>query len=65
MVILQAKKNSLIGSSLFAVKRPILKDSTYILTSEVSKYGTWGIKDINERQKKLAELAVKTWPITI
>lgn len=65
MVILQAKKNTLIGNSKFDVKKPILQESAYLLTSEVANYSTWGINEISDRQKKLAKLAVETWPLTI
>ena len=65
MVILQAKKNTLIGNSKFDVKRPVLKSSAYLLTSEVANYSTWGIAEINDRQRKLAKLAVETWPLTM
>jgi hypothetical protein len=63
MVMFQAKKNSIIGNSSFKEKKELLKDSAFLLTSEVAKYTTWGIKDMIERQKELAKLAVKTWPI--
>lgn len=63
LVIMQAKKNSLIGNSSFAQKRLILKQSTYLLTAEVALYDTWGVKEIAERQRSLAALAVSTWPL--
>ena len=64
MVILQATKNSLIGNSAFTDKKPVLQTSAYILTSDVAKKATWGVAEINDRQKDLAALAVKTWPLT-
>lgn len=54
----------MIGNSNFEVKKETLKDSAYILTKDVSEYPSWGIREINERQKALAELAVQTWPLT-
>jgi hypothetical protein len=65
MVILQVTKNSEIGNASFAAKKPTLKESAFRLTSEVSDYSAWGIKEINDRQKKLAQLAVKTWPLSV
>jgi hypothetical protein len=65
MVILQAKQNAMIGNSSFAAKRKILKQSTYQLTSEVAASTSWGVAQIKERQKKLAKLAVETWPLKI
>lgn len=65
MVLLQAKKNSMIGNSSFAQKRAVLAASTYTLTSEVGQTEVWGIKEISQRQKRLAKLAVSTWPLTL
>lgn len=61
MVLMQAKKNSMIGNSAFVEKKEHLKDSAFLLTGEVAKHNSWGIKEIGERQRKLAKLAVKTW----
>lgn len=65
MVIMQAKKNSMIGNSSFSDKKKELKQSAFLLTSEVAQSSSWGVEEIKERQKKLAELAVKTWPLSI
>lgn len=62
MVLLTASKNSIIGNRPFAEKRPHLAASAYSLTKGVGKKVSWGIKDIKERQKALAAIAVKTWP---
>ena len=64
MVILQAKKNSMIGNSPFAEKKKVLKGSTYLLTSEVADYSVWGPNEIQDRQQNLARLAVATWSLT-
>jgi hypothetical protein len=65
MVLLQAAKNSSIGNKSFAEKRPVLKNSAYLLTSEVGRQSEWGVKEINDRQRRLAALAVETWPIDV
>jgi hypothetical protein len=31
----------------------------------IAKAQKWGVEEISERQKKLAELAVKTWPLGV
>ncbi len=62
MVLLQAKKNALIGNSAFNDKKKHLKESAFVLTAAVAQYATWGVKDIKDRQAKLAKLAVQTWP---
>jgi len=65
MVLLQVTKNLTIGNSSFADKCPILKNSAFILTADVGKQASWGVKEINDRQEKLAKLAVETWPIDV
>jgi Protein of unknown function DUF262/Protein of unknown function (DUF1524) len=65
MVLLQAAKNSSIGNKSFPEKRAVLKSSAYLLTAEVGRESNWGVKEINERQKRMAALAVETWPIDV
>jgi hypothetical protein len=65
MVLLQAAKNSSIGNKSFPEKRAVLKSSAYLLTAEVGRESDWGVKEINERQKRMAALAVETWPIDV
>lgn len=64
MVLLQASKNVLVGNSGFTEKKKVLKDSAFVLTSEVAKSGSWGAAEIKARQGKMAKLAVQTWPIS-
>jgi len=63
MVIMQATKNSIIGNSKFDDKKPVLAASPFILTSGVAAATDWSVTEIEERQKALAVLAVKTWPL--
>jgi hypothetical protein len=65
MALLKAAKNSLIGSKSFKEKKPVLGESIYELTKEIAKYDEWGVPEISARQKRLAALAVKTWPIEV
>ena len=65
MVLLQSTKNSIIGNSTFADKRDVLKASGYLLTAEVGKKASWGPKEIEAQQKKLAALAVETWSLAV
>jgi hypothetical protein len=65
MVLLTASKNSVIGNSPFAAKKPHLAACAFALTKGVGRKNSWGLKEIKERQKQLASLAVTTWPITV
>jgi hypothetical protein len=63
LVLLKASPNSTIGNEPFAAKKRELESSTYKLTEVVGKAAEWGTDEIEARQKKLAEIAVKTWPL--
>ncbi len=65
MVLLQAAKNTQIGNSSYSDKKPILLSSAYKLTQGAGQASSWGLKEITERQKSLATIALKTWPVTI
>lgn len=65
LCILQATKNTLIGNSDFDTKKPTLKASGYVLTSDVAQNASWGVAEISARQKKLAEIAIETWPLYV
>jgi hypothetical protein len=65
LVLLNAKLNSAAGNGDFQSKRIILENSPFLLTKEVAKFDRWGIAEIDERQIRLAKLAVKTWSTNI
>lgn len=63
LVLMQADKNSKIGNLSFEEKAKFYKNSSFLLTSQVAEVETWGVKEIESRQKLLSELAVKTWQL--
>jgi len=65
MVLLQAKKNSIIGNAPFDQKKPIFGASEFLLTQAVAACTHWGPTEIERRQKELAKLAVQTWPMRL
>jgi hypothetical protein len=65
MVLLRASQNVDIGNASFSEKKTVFKNSAYKLTEEAGKESAWGVKEINERQQKLAKIALKTWAITV
>jgi hypothetical protein len=65
MVLLQASKNVDIGNKSFKEKKKEYKDSTFVITSGVATYDQWTPKEIDERQAKLAKVAVAAWPIEL
>lgn len=64
MLLLKTRKNTDLGNSRFEVKKAEYKKSGYDLTRDVAKHATWTIEDIRDRQREMAKLAVKTWPLT-
>lgn len=65
MCLLRARVNSDLKSGGFQKKKQAYADSKFQLTREVANHADWGQDEINQRQKKLASLAVKTWPLNV
>lgn len=62
LALLQKGPNGRIGNKAFGVKKPILKQSEFSLTAEIGSESDWTKTSITQRQKRLAQLAVKVWP---
>lgn len=63
LCILNKSANSNIGDASFIDKRPALSNAPYKLTNEISAETIWDFSAIERRQKRLANLALRTWPI--
>jgi hypothetical protein len=63
LALLRASNNSTLKSAGFAEKKLTFKNSPYELTKQIASCQDWGVEEIVGRQKTLAELAVKAWPI--
>ena len=63
LVLLRASDNSTLKSAGFAEKKPTFSRSPYELTKQISSCDNWRADEIIARQKTLAELAVRAWPI--
>ena len=61
--LLRASDNSNLKSAPFDVKKKIYRDFPYVLTSQIAGLPAWTVATIVDRQKTLANLALKTWPI--
>ncbi len=59
------KPNVAAGNDAFSLKKEFYKESDFHLTSMLAKYRDWGPKEIGDRQKKLAKLAVLAWSIKV
>lgn len=65
MVLMQASKNKTVGNDSFVDKRKEYATSGFVITKTMAKYGQWTPADIDDRQAKLAEVALKAWPIDL
>jgi hypothetical protein len=63
LCLLASDENGAATNAEFAAKKPIYAKSNLKLTGEVAAYPKWDPKSIQDRQKKLAKLAVTTWPV--
>lgn len=62
LVLLPKPKNEKLANKSFSLKRQTLASSSLTLTSIVGSETNWTRNAIERRQKRLADLAVKTWP---
>jgi hypothetical protein len=62
LALLRASDNSDLKSDAFEDKRRIYAASPYVLTAQLADVDSWVPAAIDQRQKQLAQLAVKTWP---
>lgn len=60
--LLKKSENGAIGNQSWPVKEPVLTHSSLVLTQTAAKAKKWDKDAIDRRQKKLAKLAVETWP---
>jgi hypothetical protein len=55
--------NTEAGNDSFDYKKHFYKESQYLLTKKLANNASWDVEDIVNRQKELASLAVKAWPL--
>jgi hypothetical protein len=63
LALLKTTENSVSGNAAFTAKRPVFKKSKFALTKMAASEVAWTVEAIEKRQKKLAGLAVTTWPL--
>ena len=63
MALLAGKPNRSIGNDPFEEKKRVFEASNYRLTEEVATERVWGPAEIEKRQGRLSELAVRAWPL--
>ena len=64
LALLEETANGGISSAEYDVKKPVLSNpKNCSLTIETANYAVWGKKEIEARQSKLADIAIKAWPI--
>jgi hypothetical protein len=63
LVLLPAKSNAALGNNDFAAKAAVFSQAPYELTRQVAGTENWTPEIIAKRQRILAELALKTWPL--
>lgn len=63
LALLNSKENSKTGNEEFSKKLEAYARSSIILTKRISEFTDWNPESIDTRQKQMAELALKAWPI--
>jgi Protein of unknown function DUF262/Protein of unknown function (DUF1524) len=66
LALLPKKSNQEIGGEHFATKAKAYAEckGIYLTNMIAEKYTDWGAKQVNDRQRKLAALALIAWPVT-
>lgn len=62
-LLMRTSENSGAKSCAFLDKKSLYAQSTYETTKPVAEFSDWTTASIEKRQKALARLAVKTWPL--
>lgn len=62
LTILNKRLNAKAANGSFADKKKIYATSHITLTKELDKHAQWTVKEIEDRQRELAKLAVSAWP---
>jgi Protein of unknown function DUF262/Protein of unknown function (DUF1524) len=63
LALLGDKPNSDLKSLGFEAKKKVFATTPYELTKDIALLANWTPIEINDRQRRMAELAVKTWPL--
>ncbi|HXH40989.1 MAG TPA: DUF262 domain-containing HNH endonuclease family protein [Thermoanaerobaculia bacterium] len=65
MALLKKSQNELADDEGIAIKASVLGASKFSLTAEFKGVKLWGPPEIEERQQRLAKIAVKAWPLKV
>ncbi|WP_409359718.1 HNH endonuclease family protein [Leisingera caerulea] len=57
----QSENNGMPNSS-FAAKKPFFEKSSLTTTAALGEYEGWSPKEVEDRQKEMATLALRAWP---
>ena len=63
LCLMRASDNCAAKSDAFTQKQSMFAASPYLLTNQIAETADWTAAAIVARQKVLAALAVKTWPV--
>ncbi|NKC11568.1 MAG: DUF1524 domain-containing protein [Gammaproteobacteria bacterium] len=61
--LLRASDNCALKSASCEEKAAVFQQSPYLTTSQIGELADWTIEAIQSRQKALAKLALRAWPI--
>ena len=63
LCLMRARDNSTVKSAPYTEKNAVYEKSRYQLTQDIASADDWTKSAIERRQKRLAMLALKTWPV--
>ena len=63
LCLMRAKDNSTVKSAPYIDKKAVYEKAGYQLTQDIASADDWTMSAIEERQKRLTKLALKTWAV--
>ena len=64
LCLLRRSENNGMPNGSFSAKKPFFENSSLTTTAAVGEYEDWSPQELEDRQKKMAALALKAWPAT-
>lgn len=64
LCLLRRSENTGMKNDSFATKKPFFEKSSLTTTASLGQYQSWSPRELEDRQKKMAALALRAWPAT-
>ncbi len=63
LCLLQRHGNSTLDNDDFEAKKRLFSESPLVFTSQISEFSEWSPENIEARQRRMGEIAIRAWPV--